>query len=87
MEDNDFNSSDIEFEDTTKPFGRAGDASIGQIIDHAFEDHIASKKASKQLINAKINKKTEYKSVLWYRRFEAIREHSLKIRMIPAFSS
>ncbi len=78
MEGDDFNSSDIEFEDTTLPFSRAGNASIGQIIDHAFEDRIASKKSSKQLVNAKINKNTEYKSVLWYRRFEAIREHSLK---------
>jgi hypothetical protein len=78
MEDNDFNSSDIEFEDAPKPFSYAGNASIREIIDHAFEDRIASKKASKQLTNVKINKKTEYKSVLWYQRFETIREYSLK---------
>ena len=78
----DFNSSDIEFEDAPKPFARAGNASISQIIDHAFEDRIASKRASKQLTNAKINKKTEYKSVLWFRRFEATQEHTLKTKYV-----
>lgn len=41
-----------------------GNASISEIIDYAFEDRITSKKALKQLTNAKINKKAEYLSVL-----------------------
>lgn len=81
MDNDDFNSSDVEFEDAPQaPFSRAGHASIAEIIDHAFEDRIASKKASKQLINRKVNDKTGYKSTLWYRRFETVREHTLKTK-------
>ena len=56
MDADDFNSSDIEFEDAPlNAFAHAGKASIGQIIDHAFEDRLASKKASKLLTNSKVS--------------------------------
>jgi hypothetical protein len=61
----DFNSSDIEFKDTLiNPFTHTGNTSIAEIIDYTFEDCITSKKASKQLTNIKVNKKTEYKGAL-----------------------
>ena len=54
MKDDDgFDSLDMEFENAPKPFTRAGNTGIGQIIDYAFEDGKTSKKASKQLTNAR----------------------------------
>jgi len=81
MDADHFNSSDIEFEGAPlNPFAHAGKASIRQIVDHAFEDRLASKKASKLLTNSKVNQKTQYMNTLWYQRFEAVQEHSLKTR-------
>jgi hypothetical protein len=83
MDANDFNSSDVEFEDAPlNQFAHAGRASIGQIIDHAFEDRLASKKASKLLTNSKVSQKTQYMNTLWYQRFIAVRKHSLKTRYL-----
>jgi hypothetical protein len=52
----DFNSSDVEFKSAPlNPFAHAGKARIGQIVDYAFEDRLASKKASKLLTNSKVS--------------------------------
>jgi hypothetical protein len=55
-EEQDFNSSDIEFGDApSNPFANAGRASIKKILDNAVADRISSKKAVKQLTHVKGN--------------------------------
>ena len=66
MNHDDFNSFDVEFEDASSTsFSNCADnASITEIIDHAFDDGIASKKTFKQLINRKMSGKIEYMNTL-----------------------
>ena len=65
MDADHFNSSDIEFEDASlNKFAHAGKASIGEIIDHAFENRVASKKVSIVLVNSRVNQKTQYMNTL-----------------------
>jgi hypothetical protein len=79
--DDNFNSSDIEFEEPTpNPFAGAGKASIDAIIANAMEDRIASKQFSKQLTFSKGRPGTQYRNALWYNRFESFREHSLRVK-------
>jgi hypothetical protein len=59
-ERDDFNSSDLEFEERPNPFFAAGMSSIQAIMDHALEDRIQSKKLSKTLTHAEGSPKTEY---------------------------
>jgi hypothetical protein len=74
----DFNSSDMEFEPPPQnPFHQAGQASILKLIDHAFEDRVASKRAVKQLTNVKGSPKTQYMRALWWNRFNTFRQHTL----------
>lgn len=75
----DFNSSDIEFEDESPVLTDRlyGQASIDKMIASAQEDRLSSKKSFKQLkFNAKAPG-TQATQSLWVRRFEAFREHVL----------
>lgn len=80
----DVNSSDFEFEETpatnSNLFAQAGKASIEAIINNAVQDRYNSKKISKQLTFVKGSKKTQYINNLWYRRMQAFREHTLKVK-------
>lgn len=76
--DADFNSSDIEFEDDApKAFQHAGQASCAKMLDHALEDRLSSKKASKALTYTNINPRAEYKVALWTNRLQYFRENVL----------
>jgi hypothetical protein len=78
MAEEDFNSSDLEFEALSNPFFSAGLASVQAIIDNAAEDRIRSKKLTKTLRLSEASPKTEYMTTLWHNRFMAFRSHSLK---------
>lgn len=79
MDEETFNSSDIEFRPAlANPFFNAGKASIQAIIQHATEYRVASKKFTKQLQFTKGRPGTQYRNALWYRRFAVFREHCLK---------
>ncbi len=65
MNHDDFNSFDVEFEDASSTsFNCADNASITEIIDHVFDDRIASKRTFKQLINRNMSGKIEYMNTL-----------------------
>lgn len=77
----DLHSSDIEFEPPPpNPFHQAGQASIVQMLDHAFEDRIASKRTTKQLTFVKGAPSTQYIHALWGNRFNHFRQHTLNKR-------
>jgi hypothetical protein len=79
MDEEIFNSSDLEFEPApANPFSNAGKASIQAIIEHATADGVTSKNFSKQLQFTKGRPGTQYRNTLWFRRFESFREQSLK---------
>jgi hypothetical protein len=80
--DEELNSSDIEFDEPTRPnpFAVAGKASLDAIIASATEDRVASKKFSKQLTFTKGRPGTQYRNSLWFRRFETFRQHTLGVR-------
>jgi hypothetical protein len=80
MDDDDFNSSDLEFESHPNPFFSAGASSIQAIIDQATEDRIQSKRATKMLAFAEASPKTEYLTALWSNRFLAFVKYTLKKR-------
>jgi hypothetical protein len=86
MAEEDFNSSDLEFEAPSNPFFSAGLASVQAIIDNAAEDRIRSKKVTKTLGLSEASPKTEYLTALWHNRFVTFRSHSLRKRygIIPA---
>jgi hypothetical protein len=75
-----FNSSDLEFEERPDPYADAGMRSIQEMMDHAFEDRISSKKFSKTLPQAEGSPKTEYITRLWMNRFMSFRLLTLKQR-------
>lgn len=66
MDQDEFNSSDIEFEPAPNEFDYAGARSIEDMLAHAVVDRLESKKASKQLLFVKCSKKTTYSNHLWY---------------------
>lgn len=76
--EDDFDSSDIEFEARPTKFPNLGQKSIRAIVDQAVEDRITSKRVSKTLTHAEASPKTEYRTQLWSNRFMAFREHTLK---------
>jgi hypothetical protein len=79
--DDDFNSSDVEFDGPPpNPWAKAGAASIQEMLDHAIEDRLASKKASKALTLQAENPKTEYQDSLWLNRFHPFRTGTLKVK-------
>lgn len=78
--DEDYDSSDLEFNPPQNPFASAGLESIENIINHAAEDRVSSKKTTKELIFVEASKKTEYLTYLWYNRFIAFRANSIKKR-------
>jgi hypothetical protein len=81
MADEEFNSSDIEFDEAPQhPYANAGMKSIDAIIESGFSDRISSKKATKSLIFTELSPKTEYTTAVWNNRFVAFREHSLQQR-------
>lgn len=57
--DDEFNSSDLEFDEPANPYAWAGAASIEAIIESAVEDRITSKKTSKTLALNEGSPKTE----------------------------
>lgn len=71
MVDDDFNSSDLEFEAPANPYSRAVADIIDAIIISAAGDRISSKKTSKTLTLHESSPKTEYLTALWYNRFTA----------------
>ncbi len=76
------NSSDVEYDDDdgdapTKSFRSAGKASLARMLDTAFEDRFASKKASKKLGYTNVNRKIQYSTDLWTTRVQYFREHVL----------
>jgi hypothetical protein len=81
MDEDDFDSSDIEFEPPSpNAFINAGRASIATVVEHAGEDRLTSKKSCKQLAFVAASKKTEYMTHLWYARFVAYSTFALKKR-------
>ncbi|KFY59512.1 hypothetical protein V496_05667, partial [Pseudogymnoascus sp. VKM F-4515 (FW-2607)] len=76
--DDEYDSSDLEFEPPPNPFESAGLESIEAIINNAAEDRVTSKKITKELIFVEASKKTEYLTYLWYNRFVAFRVNSIK---------
>jgi hypothetical protein len=87
MAEEDYDSSDLEFDAPTNPFFSAGLASIEAIIDFSAEDRIRSKKLTKTLEFSEASPKTEYLTALWYNRFVAFRLHSPKKRSAPILST
>ena len=82
MADNDgYNSSDEEFEPALpKKYAHAGQQSIDDIISNAFQERVESKKRAKQLTFRSSTRETSaYHQALWMNRFDAFREHALKI--------
>lgn len=81
MDEDEINSSDVEFEaPPANRFASAGKESIKAIIANATEDRLKSKKFSKQLQFTRGRPGTQYRNMLWYNRFEAFREHTLRVR-------
>lgn len=87
MAEEEYDSSDLEFDAPSNPFFSAGLASIEAIIDYSAEDRIRSKKLTKTLGFSEASPKTEYMTALWYNRFVAFRLHSLKKRSVPVASA
>jgi hypothetical protein len=80
MDDDTFNSSDLEFEVPANPYANAGVKSMQAIIDMSVEDRISSKKTIKTLRLVAANPKTDYINALWYNRFMQFQTHTLKQR-------
>jgi len=77
--DDNFNSSDIEFEPTlVKGQKKRGQRSIQEIIEHAAEDRISSKKAIKSLEFGRGAPGTVQTAQLWVQRFNAFRQSTLR---------
>ncbi|KAK9242478.1 hypothetical protein V1506DRAFT_78562 [Lipomyces tetrasporus] len=79
MDQDDFNSTDIEYEPATDAFAYAGAQSVEQMLQHAVEDRLESKKRSKQLTFVHGSKMTQYINRLWYNRFTSFRAMVLKV--------
>lgn len=79
-QDDDYDSSDLEFETPANPFASTGLESIEAIVNHAAQDRRTSKKTTKELAFVEASKKTEYLTYLWYNRFVAFRTSTLKKR-------
>ncbi|KAK9234527.1 hypothetical protein V1525DRAFT_412862 [Lipomyces kononenkoae] len=78
-QDDDFNSSDIEYGPATKVFAYAGAQSVEQMLQHAVEDRLESKQRAKQLTYVHGSKWTQYINHLWYNRFTGFRATVLKV--------
>ncbi|KAI3398505.1 hypothetical protein diail_9029 [Diaporthe ilicicola] len=77
----DFNSSDVEFDDDPSPELNErlyGQESIDRMIADAQKDRISSKKTVKQLRFQGVAPKSQSYQSLWTRRFEAFRQHVLQ---------
>jgi hypothetical protein len=81
MDDDPFNSSDLEFEAPVNPYANAGVKSMQAIIDMSVKDRISSKKTVKTLRMVAANPKTDYIIALWYNRFTHFQTHTLKQRL------
>ena len=55
----------------------AGEKSLEEIVDSAFQDRIESKKFSKQLRNVGSSPHTDYMNALWANRLQSFREITL----------
>ena len=64
MDDDDYNSDELEFETLQNPFASASLESIEAIINNAAKDRRNSKQMTKQLTFVEALKKTEYLSYL-----------------------
>ncbi|RDL39906.1 uncharacterized protein BP5553_04246 [Venustampulla echinocandica] len=75
----DLNSSDIEFEPVVvKGRRKRGQQSIQEIIEHADEDRISSKKAIKSLEFGRGAPRTIENAQRWMQRFNAFRQNTLR---------
>ena len=71
MENNEnFNSSDVEFSPVRNRFAHAGTASIASMRDTIFEDRVASKKRARTLTDGRGAPATQYYRTLWLNRLE-----------------
>jgi hypothetical protein len=81
MADEDLNSSDIEVDAVASRWAGAalGKRSIEQMLEHATEDRISSKKVSKTLPLTMSSPHLEYHCVLWHTRLSVFHRDTLKI--------
>jgi len=77
--DEDFNSSDLEFEPADDSLARLGARSIAAIIDDAFADRVKSKRMSKQLQFTKGAPGTVQTNATWMNRFVSFQIHTLSV--------
>ena len=78
-EADDFNSSDIELpKPPPNPYASLGHESIQSMREHATEDRVKSKIASKMLEQIDGALGTILARNAWLNRFQAFREHTLK---------
>jgi hypothetical protein len=68
MEDEPFNSSDIEFDDLPNPFSKAGARSIEAMLTSRHEDRVSSKKRLRQLQDTRGAPGTVEKRARWVNR-------------------
>ncbi|PVH99893.1 hypothetical protein DM02DRAFT_413875 [Periconia macrospinosa] len=87
LNDDDYDSSDIEVPPTNTTPKVFGKASIDRIIDNAKEDRRSSKIAFKTLALTHNSPGAEYASSLWVSRFQAFREHTLRQPTTQPFTS
>jgi len=83
MDEESLNSSDVEMDTPgVDPFSKVGAASIQAMKDNTIELRIPSKAFPKSLTFTKGGKKVQYRHYLWYSRFQAFREHVLRIKYV-----
>lgn len=82
MEDDMQNSSDLEFDAPVDRFKDAGSKSIASMIESAVQDRYTSKKAVKTLAFVEGDATTQAANALWFRRFQAFRGNTLKVRYV-----
>ncbi|KAK2768280.1 hypothetical protein FQN54_000133 [Arachnomyces sp. PD_36] len=86
IENSEFNSSDIEYEPEPRSIKRYGAQSIQEIIDNAAFDRLSSKRAVKTPEFGCGAPNTQYQQSLWTVRFNAFREHTLRLQLSNPFN-
>ena len=82
----DFDSSDLDFEQDGPRRPNLGQASIEKIIASAQEDRLSSKRTVRQLDWHATAPGTSSARSLWVQRFEAFREHALHQNLKDPFT-
>ncbi|KAH6539690.1 hypothetical protein HBI07_114560 [Parastagonospora nodorum] len=70
-------SSDVEYDEPVNRFANAGKVSIVKMLEHAFEDRMASKKQVKTLGFSKGTPATQYNHTLWWNRVSQFMQATL----------